>query len=249
LAEKERLADPNGWAAVEAHDSASHEVRAAHDTVRGAMLTSKGAQTVMVVGRVVLVSGGGEHVVLDGTSHDGGGDEFVRVASTGGIDKLGVLLRVCVGTTSDDQHSKTYVVLFPCPEGHLVEPATKDTRDAVDESKAESMSGTEQRFAKNLTTRGDDIFGLGGGAKKSNGTGGKGALDGGLPKNLPWRLTAGGVRFLVAAVAGRCGAFPLNTFCLCGRSDYHDCLRNTRHDRLTLLFLQQGTCWRSRMAG
>ena len=129
LAAEEAAADPAGWAAAEAHDEATFAVRAAAKQVRAAVLASKGAQSAMGVGRVLLVANGGER----------GDDENDDDALSGrGVDKFGALLRVCDAARGGSQSqsspsperasAKTYVVLFSCPEGHEKED---DEPDAV----------------------------------------------------------------------------------------------------------------------
>ena len=234
LAAEEEAADPAGWAAATAHERACARVRAAAD-VRAAVLTSKGGQAAMVPGRVLLIAGGGEErggdTQRDGvvTAEDGGvgGGGF-----GGGVDKHGALLRVVNvpggagrgGTSADEAATKTYVLLFPCPEGHP--PPTEEEKAAADAAAAAASDEAKLRpSAAEPTTlarkgaRGgddDDMFGLGGFGKKggrrggvlggTSGGGGSGnfggddRVEGPMPPGLPWRLSSGGSDYLVAAV-------------------------------------------------
>ena len=235
LAAEEEAADPAGWAAATAHERACARVREAAADVRAAVLTSKGGQAAMVPGRVLLIAGGGEErggeKQRDGvvTAEDGGvgGGGF-----GGGVDKHGALLRVVNvpggagrgGTSADEAATKTYVLLFPCPEGHP--PPTEEEKAAADAAAAAASDEAKLRpSAAEPTTlarkgaRGDDdddMFGLGGFGKKGgrrggvlggmSGGGGSGnfggddRVEGPMPPGLPWRLSSGGSDYLVAAV-------------------------------------------------
>ena len=191
LVEKELQMDPAGWSAVEVHDHASHKVRLAAADVNHAMLTSKGAQQAMQVGRVVLVAGGGENLDTSDTSD-------APDTSTSAIDKLGVLLRICGASSSKETSQKTYVVLFPCPEGHPPVSETNGLVSKKEKEKPKELSATDKLFARKPKKY--DIFGLG----SSSGAKGKadnaGVIDGPLPNSLPWRLQSGGASFIIANV-------------------------------------------------
>jgi antiviral helicase SKI2 len=106
--------------------------------------------------------------------------------------------------------SKTYVVLFACPEGHPASPErrTPSETDASDDAAKKQLSATEKLFqTKRLCTNDDDdgnIFGVSHGAgsrgKKIGGQGGGETVDGELPQRLPWRLDSGGQSYAIAAV-------------------------------------------------
>ena len=153
------------------------------------------------------------------------------------MDKHGALLRVVNvpggagrgGTAADEAATKTYVLLFPCPEGHP--PPTEEEKAAAAAAAASAADEAKLRPATSEPTmlvrkgkRGDDdddddMFGLGGFGKKggkrggglglggaSGGGGGSGnfggddRVEGPMPPGLPWRLSSGGSDFLVAAV-------------------------------------------------
>ena len=200
LAAEEAAADPAGWAAAEAHDEATFAVRAAAKQVRAAVLASKGAQSAMGVGRVLLVANGGER----------GDDENDDDALSGrGVDKFGALLRVCDAARGGSQSqsspsperasAKTYVVLFSCPEGHEKED---DEPDAV-VSPGDDAGVSAFPSAATPRDGGGDVFGLSSktkGSSKKGGHGGDSGDSSALPPGLPWRLVSGGASYVVAAV-------------------------------------------------
>ncbi|ACO62654.1 predicted protein, partial [Micromonas commoda] len=102
LAAAEEAADPTGWAAAVAHESASAAVRAAAAEVRAAVLTSRGGQSAMSIGRLLLIAGGGEDGVGDLPPAEKGADGEIpaevkpsgALGGRGGIDKHGALLRI-----------------------------------------------------------------------------------------------------------------------------------------------------------
>jgi antiviral helicase SKI2 len=228
LIEEESLADPSGWAAAEKHDEATFLSRAAAKQVRAAVLNSKGAQSAMTVGRVLLVAHGGERLETDSEN----GDKYVA----DGVDKYGALLRVCDAEQRDGSRfkdasesesgisygahaeggeggeggsgspSKTYVVLFACPEGHPErdDEMTSSGRFKRGDASAAIRADAETKTVLSLKPRGatgsDDVFRL---SASSNSKKNYSADDSGRhswPRGLPWRLVSGGASYVVAAV-------------------------------------------------
>ena len=247
----ERAADPEGFDAFESRDEASHAAKAVAEEVRALVLGSKGGQAAMTPGRVLLVAGGGEEEgegegegegeresgradVGGGALGAGGGDARASFSVSGGMDKHGALLRVVDGNGGgrNGERDASYVVLFPCPEGHPA--AAERAREPGGENPASPAAAAASGRAGEVERPGgflaraksaggfgddDDAFGGGGGGvvlaggfgKKGarGGFGGSGALgsradaDGRAPAGLPWRLSSGGEDYLVASVPAR----------------------------------------------
>ena len=228
LIDEESLADPTGWAAAEKHDEATFLSRAAAKQVRAAVLNSKGAQSAMTAGRVLLVANGGERLENGSESDD--------KSYADGVDKYGALLRVCDAEQRDGSRfkdpsesesgisygahaeggeggeggsgspSKTYVVLFACPEGHPErdDEMTSSGRFKRGDASAAIRADAETKTVLSLKPRGatgsDDVFRL---SASSNSKKNHSADDSGrhsLPRGLPWRLVSGGASYVVAAV-------------------------------------------------
>ena len=149
----ERAADPEGFDAFESRDEASHAAKAVAEEVRALVLGSKGGQAAMTPGRVLLVAGGGEEErcdegegegeresgradVVGGALALGAGGGDARASFAGGMDKHGALLRVVHGNGGgrNGERDASYVVLFPCPEGHPA--ATERAREPGGENPA-----------------------------------------------------------------------------------------------------------------
>ena len=190
LAAAEEAADPTGWAAAVAHESASAAVRAAAAEVRAAVLTSRGGQSAMSIGRLLLIAGGGEDGVGDLPPAEKGADGEIpaevkpsgALGGRGGIDKHGALLRIVSANVAskgssvvDEAAAKTYVVLLPCPEGHP--PPSEEDKQTATEHLAPAATEAEKQPepAPMLLMRrkgdddDDDMFGGGFGKKGSFG--------------------------------------------------------------------------------
>ena len=171
---------PDEWVKAVQWDSHARDIATSADTVREAIMTSRGAQSALSPGRILLVAAEGE------------GGENSEGLPRGGVAKHCVLLRVINSSTATV--GKSFVVLAPCPEGHA---------EAVSSNEIETEATSPEMKPLSKDDDDDDFFG--GMSKKVGKRGGGGGgsqsvSSNAMPKGLPWFQQAGGVNYVVACV-------------------------------------------------
>ena len=171
---------PNEWLKAVQWDDHARDIATSADIVREAIMTSRGAQNALAPGRILLVAAEGE----GGENSDG--------LPKGGVAKHCVLLRV-LNSSAAATVGKSFVVLAPCPEGHVEGVVSSNDNET-------EVASTEMKPLSKNDNDDDDFFG--GMSKKlgKRGGGGQSASSNATPEGLPWFQQAGGVDYVIACV-------------------------------------------------